>query len=29
MYKHIHTDININTDLTSHNTYMYIYKRQI
>ena len=25
MYKHIHTDININTDLTGHNTYMYIY----
>ena len=24
MYQHIHTDININKDLTSHNTYMYI-----
>jgi len=25
MYEHIHTDININKDITSHNTYMYIY----
>ena len=25
MYKQIHTDININKDLTSHNTYIYLY----
>ena len=27
--EHIHTVININTGLTSHNTYMYIYIRHV
>jgi len=29
MYEDIHTDININRDLTSHNTHMYIYIEQL
>jgi len=29
MYTHIHTDITIKKDLTSHNTYMYIYLGQL
>jgi len=29
MYEYIHTDVNINRDLTSHNTHMYIYIEQV